>query len=65
MTEAASDKLAPSSTHYSDAAIMLRLNFRNVFGMILATGSVTLASEGHPGMEKRVVERASRVDRVL
>ncbi|HAI50847.1 MAG TPA: hypothetical protein DEQ39_19575 [Atlantibacter hermannii] len=30
------------STHHSDAAIMLRLIFRNVFGMILTTGNVIL-----------------------
>ena len=30
------------STHHSDAAIMLRLFFRNVFGMILTTGNVIL-----------------------
>jgi hypothetical protein len=30
----------PFSTHPFDAAIMLRLIFRNVFGMILATGTV-------------------------
>lgn len=30
------------STHYGDAAIMLRLIFQNVLGMILTTGNVNL-----------------------
>ncbi len=43
---------------------MLRLIFRNVFGMILVTGNVILVTETIPVLRSEY-DKASRVDRVL